>query len=373
MRSAAHLAEHLEHVPVIVIPTIIGRHDGNGTPGLFDSVIQSAWSFCLALRARGLGTCWTTAILAKDTELKELLGIPDHMTEIVMLPVAWTRGTEFHRAPCHDARVITYVDRFAHTYESGPSDPVRLADGPGTIVEVDIHARPSDVWTNVVDVEFPARFSDELVTAVVGRPGRGPVVGRHVRRTQHPPCSRRVGHSLLRRRLRGATCLRVAHSRRGQPRRPVALRARTDRGRDPPPVPRDARTGAIGHHRGHRAPAGQRSKNHPPPHQRTPCQHDQGGPRNQSSHGVAPALMRFRLIRRSEAGLGPGPPRRVGMMAPTRTDVRVGAIAVHATVRSQARRCGRTASAKRRAGSRMSRPKNSTMNIVQPRSTWRRI
>ena len=54
MRSAAYLAEHLAEVPAIVIPTIIGVHDGSGRPGLFDSVIQSAWSFCVALHARGL-------------------------------------------------------------------------------------------------------------------------------------------------------------------------------------------------------------------------------------------------------------------------------------------------------------------------------
>ena len=65
MTSAAYLAEHLAEVPAIVIPTIIGRHDGSGRPGLFDSVIQAAWSFCLALRARGLGTTWVTAALQR--------------------------------------------------------------------------------------------------------------------------------------------------------------------------------------------------------------------------------------------------------------------------------------------------------------------
>ena len=34
MESAAYLAEHLAEVPAIVIPTIIGRHDGSGRPGL---------------------------------------------------------------------------------------------------------------------------------------------------------------------------------------------------------------------------------------------------------------------------------------------------------------------------------------------------
>ena len=64
MASAAHLAQHLSEVPAIVIPTIIGVHDGSGRPGLFDSVIQSTWSFCVALRACGLGSAWTTDIVS---------------------------------------------------------------------------------------------------------------------------------------------------------------------------------------------------------------------------------------------------------------------------------------------------------------------
>ena len=87
MASAQYLAEHLADVPAIVVPTIIGRHDGSGRPGLFDSVIQAAWSFCLALRARGLGTTWMTAVFEHEAKVKEILDIPNHMTEIVMLPV----------------------------------------------------------------------------------------------------------------------------------------------------------------------------------------------------------------------------------------------------------------------------------------------
>ena len=41
MTSAAYLAEHLAEVPALVFLTIIGRHDGSGKPGLFDSVIQA--------------------------------------------------------------------------------------------------------------------------------------------------------------------------------------------------------------------------------------------------------------------------------------------------------------------------------------------
>lgn len=165
MASAAHLAEHLAEVPAIVIPTIIGEHDGSGRPGLFDSVIQSVWSFCVALRARGLGTAWTTAILGRSDDIADLLGIPEGMTQIAMIPVAWTKGTEFKTAPRYPAREITYVDGFARTWESGPSDPPRHADGPGTVVEVDIKAPQSVVWPYLTDISFGAAYSEEFTGA----------------------------------------------------------------------------------------------------------------------------------------------------------------------------------------------------------------
>ncbi len=177
LRSSGHLVEHLADVPVIVIPTIIGRHDGSGRPGLFDSVIQSAWSFCLALRARGLGTTWVTGVLARHDELKEVLHIPAQMTEIVMLPVAWTKGTDFGRARRYDARVITYIDGFARTFERGPSDPIRFADGPGTVAEIDIRAAPARVWAMVSDINAPAAFSNEFDGATWDAPFTGPEAG----------------------------------------------------------------------------------------------------------------------------------------------------------------------------------------------------
>lgn len=187
MLSSAHLAERLGEVPVIVIPVILGRHDGSGRPGLFDSVIQSGWSFCLALRARGLGTAWTTAGLAKAPEIKELLGIPDDVTEIAMFPVAWTVGTDFKRARRHPAREIAYFDGYARTFERGPSDPVRLADGPGTVAEADIRVDPAAVWARVTDINVPAEFSEEFVGAQWQAPSDGPALGaRFVGRNHHP-------------------------------------------------------------------------------------------------------------------------------------------------------------------------------------------
>lgn len=187
MASAAHLAEHLAEVPAIVIPTIIGVHDGSGRPGLFDSVIQSVWSFCVALRARGLGTAWTTAILSRQDELADLLGVPEGMTQIAMIPVAWTKGTEFKKAPRYPAREITYFDGFARTWQSGPSNPPRHADGPGTVVEVDIKAPVSAVWPYMTDISFGARYSEEFTGASWDDGFDGPAMGaRFTGSNTHP-------------------------------------------------------------------------------------------------------------------------------------------------------------------------------------------
>lgn len=164
-RSAAFLAENLERSPAIVIPTIIGIHDNSGRPGLFDSVIQSAWSFCLALRSRGLGTAWTTAILSEADELKAILDLPEGITEIAMFPVAWTKGSDFKPAPRTSSREITYFDSYGLTFENGPDLPFVFSNGPGVAVDVDIVASKKDVWDLMTDINFGSKFSSEFLGA----------------------------------------------------------------------------------------------------------------------------------------------------------------------------------------------------------------
>lgn len=113
MDSARYLAENFPRTPAIFVPCIEGRLDGApaGLQALrWGSVIQAAWSFCLAARNRGLGTCWTTVHLAREQEVAELLGIPfDEVQQVALLPVAHTIGTEFkpgRRKP---------FDQFVHT------------------------------------------------------------------------------------------------------------------------------------------------------------------------------------------------------------------------------------------------------------------
>ena len=160
--SGAHLARNLQHVPAIILVTIYGEHDGSGRPGLFDSVIQAAWSFCLALRSRGLGSAWTTLHLGAADRVADLLDLPEGVTQIVLLPVAWTIGDDFRPAPRRPAREITWFDRWGRTTQRPAEGPVVHADGPGVTVEVDVKAPATDVWPYISDIQLPARFSDEF-------------------------------------------------------------------------------------------------------------------------------------------------------------------------------------------------------------------
>jgi nitroreductase len=99
--SALHLAGILERVPVHVIPCIAQRIDLSSNlaaASAYASIIPAAWSFQLALRARGLGSVWTTLHLGREREAAELLGIPDDVTQVALIPVAYTVGTDFKPA-----------------------------------------------------------------------------------------------------------------------------------------------------------------------------------------------------------------------------------------------------------------------------------
>jgi len=106
--SVQYLREHMCQVPMLVVPVFAGRPEGAGIflqASLWGSIVQAAWSFMLALRPRGLGSCWTTAHLNREQEMAELLGIPAQYTQAGMFPVAYTLGTEFKpawRRPVHE-------------------------------------------------------------------------------------------------------------------------------------------------------------------------------------------------------------------------------------------------------------------------------
>lgn len=100
--SVLHLYEHLHEVPVHVIPCIEGRTDGKSAlaqAGRWTTIAPATWSFMLAARSRGLGSCMTSFHLFHEREAAEILGIPyDEIMQAALLPVAYTIGDEFKPA-----------------------------------------------------------------------------------------------------------------------------------------------------------------------------------------------------------------------------------------------------------------------------------
>ncbi len=110
--SAVYLMEHLHEVPVHLIPCVQGKPE-DPVPlamasGLYGSIYPAVWSFQLAARARGLGTALTTLHLLHAKEAGEILGLPDDVLQVALLPVAYSIGTDFKRAQRPPVADITH-------------------------------------------------------------------------------------------------------------------------------------------------------------------------------------------------------------------------------------------------------------------------
>ncbi|WP_277209529.1 nitroreductase family protein [Isoptericola croceus] len=139
--SAAALAASIRKVPALVVPCVLGRppqidaideawaHDArserraDGEPAarigamrasnFYGSIFPAVWSFQLALRARGLGSTITSMHLPFERQVGELLGIPAGVTQVCLVPVAYTVGTTFHPARRVPASERTYWERWS--------------------------------------------------------------------------------------------------------------------------------------------------------------------------------------------------------------------------------------------------------------------
>jgi nitroreductase len=116
--SALYLAENVERAPAYVIPCIeedLAGKSGTASIGTLGSIIQAGWSFQLALRARGLGSTWTTLHLGDAKAVAELLGIPAGVTQVALIPVAYTKGTNFRPAKRPPVTEITHWNHWGET------------------------------------------------------------------------------------------------------------------------------------------------------------------------------------------------------------------------------------------------------------------
>jgi nitroreductase len=118
VESAEYLARHFHEAPLMIVPCIDGRIEQApqfAQASVYGSILPAVWSLMLALRSRGLGSAWTTIHLMFEKEAAALLGIPDHVTQAALLPVARFTGADFKPASRIPARERTYWNGWGST------------------------------------------------------------------------------------------------------------------------------------------------------------------------------------------------------------------------------------------------------------------
>jgi len=130
--SSRYLADVMGSAPVLVIPCELGTPsdvtallraaeyphtltDNVAGSGFYGSVWPAVWSFMLALRSRGLGSALTTMHLALEREAGELLGIPESVSQIGLIPVAYYTGSTFKPANRRAVDEVTYWNGWKDT------------------------------------------------------------------------------------------------------------------------------------------------------------------------------------------------------------------------------------------------------------------
>lgn len=112
------LADRMHEMPVLVIVCNEGRPLSDSVAmqvAFYGSVLPAAWSLMLALRSRGLGSTWTTLHLLHAERAAAALGIPDGVTQTVLLPVGYTLDAVLRPAKRRTPAEVTYWNRWGAT------------------------------------------------------------------------------------------------------------------------------------------------------------------------------------------------------------------------------------------------------------------
>jgi nitroreductase len=105
--SARHLAEHLHEAPVLVLACIRGVRSF----ALGSSIYPAVQNLMLAARACGVGSTLTTFHLRYESEVKELLGIPEDVHTAALIPLGYPTGRweTAKRAPVEQ---VVFLDHY---------------------------------------------------------------------------------------------------------------------------------------------------------------------------------------------------------------------------------------------------------------------
>lgn len=116
--SADHLANHLAECPVLIIAMIRTDTRVPAGPLLGASIYPAVQNLMLAARALGLGTTLTTLHKFHEADVHELLGIPDGIETMALIPLGRPKG-KFGTPSRIPVEKVVYWDTWGETRARG--------------------------------------------------------------------------------------------------------------------------------------------------------------------------------------------------------------------------------------------------------------
>jgi len=116
------LMDRLHDIPCMILVCAVGEppKEIGGQIGFYGSILPAAWSLMLALRGRGIGTTWTSLLNARAADVARLLGIPEGITQTVMLPAAYTKNATLKPAARAPAAAVTFWESWGNSRFEAP-------------------------------------------------------------------------------------------------------------------------------------------------------------------------------------------------------------------------------------------------------------
>lgn len=119
LASSGVFWEHLGDVPVLVVACFerqgwFDPASAYARASAYGSIFPAVWSFQLACRLRGLGSCLVTSQLHYAAEIADVLELPANFEQAAMIAVAHLRGENaFSPAPRRPLEEVLRYDRWS--------------------------------------------------------------------------------------------------------------------------------------------------------------------------------------------------------------------------------------------------------------------
>lgn len=112
-RNAMVLVDNMQHAPALVLCCLEGRSvEGEiYQSSYYGGIYPAIQNLMLAARSRGIGSTLTTLHKAREQDVKEILGIPENVATIALIPLGYPEG-RWGRPQRKPPEEVTYWNRW---------------------------------------------------------------------------------------------------------------------------------------------------------------------------------------------------------------------------------------------------------------------